>query len=56
VAGDGGAADRQRVGQLADRAVAVLEQLDDGAAMGVAERVEGVAGEGLERDCLTVAE
>jgi hypothetical protein len=46
-----GAADRERVGQLAHRAVAALEQLDDRAAVGVAERVEGVAGECLERDC-----
>ena len=51
MARDRGAADGQRVGQLADRAVAVLEQLDDRAAVGIAERVERVAGESLEGDC-----
>jgi hypothetical protein len=50
VARDGGAADRQRVGELADRAVTLLEQLDDRAAVGVAERVERIAGKCLERD------
>jgi hypothetical protein len=47
---DGGAADRQRVGQLLDRAVAAREELDDRAAVRVAERVEGVSGDGVEGD------
>ena len=48
---DGGAADRQRVGELLDRPVAAAgEQLDDRAAVGVAERAERVSGEGVEAD------
>jgi hypothetical protein len=50
VARDGRPADRQRVGELLDRAVAAREQLDDRPAVRVAERVEGVSGEGTERD------
>jgi hypothetical protein len=51
VPGDRRAADRQRVGELLDGAVAaVREQLDDRAAMRVAERVERVSGEGVESD------
>jgi hypothetical protein len=52
----GGAADRELVGQLADGAVALSEQLDDGPAMRVAQGVEGVSGKGFERDGAMVAE
>jgi hypothetical protein len=41
----GGAADRERVGELAHGAIAGAEQLDDRPPVGVAERVEGVAGQ-----------
>jgi hypothetical protein len=44
------AADRQLVGELLDGAVAAREQLDDRPAVRVAERVEGVSGDGAERD------
>ena len=54
VARDGRAADRQRVGELADRAVALAQQLDDRPPVRVAERVERVA-EQVQRDCRTVA-
>jgi hypothetical protein len=51
VSRDGRAADRQGVGELLDRAVAAAgEQLDDRAAMGVAERVERVSGQRVEAD------
>ena len=40
---DGRAADRQLVGELADRAVAAAELLDDRPPVGVAQRVERVA-------------
>lgn len=50
MARDGRPADRQRVGDLLDGAVAGREQLDDRAAVRVAERVERVAGEGVEGD------
>jgi hypothetical protein len=50
MAGDRGAADRQRVGDLPDRSVAGGEQLDDRAAVRVAERVERVTGKRVERD------
>ena len=45
------AADWQGVGQLLHGAVAGREQLDDRAAVRVAERVERVAGERIEADC-----
>ena len=44
VARDRGAADRQRVGDLADRPAAGAEQLDDGPPVGVAQRLERVTG------------
>lgn len=50
MARDRGAADRQCVGELLDRAVTGAQQLEDRAPLGVAERVEGVAVEGLESD------
>jgi hypothetical protein len=53
---DGGPADRQLVGQLAYGAVALPQQLDDRAAVGVAQCVEGVSGKGAERDDAMVAE
>ena len=43
VARDRRSADRHRVGQLADRPVTGAEQPQDLAAVGVAERLEGVA-------------
>ena len=43
VARDGRARDRQRVGELLDRAVAGPEQFHDGSPVGVAERLERVA-------------
>ena len=48
-----GPADRERIGQLLDRAASIAEQLDDGASMRIAERVERIpqrASRGLVRD------
>jgi hypothetical protein len=56
MSGHGRAADRKLVGKLTHRAVAASEQLDDGAAMRIAERVERVSGQGVERDAKSVAE
>jgi len=42
---DGRPADRQRLGKLADGAVAGAEQLDDRAPIGIAEGLEGIARE-----------
>ena len=50
MARDRRSADRQRVGELLDRAVAGGEQLDDRPAVGIAERVERISGKGAERD------
>jgi hypothetical protein len=44
---DGGPADRQLLGELADRPVARAQQLDDRPAVRVPEGVEGVSGQGL---------
>src|SRR5207253_5749133 len=43
VPGDGRTADREGVSDLADRAAAIDQQLDDGSPVGVAESVEGIA-------------
>jgi hypothetical protein len=43
-------ADREGFGQLLDRPIALPQQLDDGPAIRVAERVERVIGQGIERD------
>jgi hypothetical protein len=42
VPGDGRAADRQRVGDLADRARTGAEQFDDGPPVRIAERLERI--------------
>ena len=55
VSRDGGAADRELVGELAYRAVAGAEQLDDRPPVRVTEGVEGIAGQRVQRDCSTVA-
>src|SRR2546422_590785 len=44
--GDRRPADGKRVGELAYGPAARPEQLDDGAPIGIAERVEGIAGQG----------
>src|SRR5688572_25423150 len=48
VPGDGRPADRQRVGDLPDRALPAAEQFDDRPALRVAERLERVGG-GIDR-------
>jgi hypothetical protein len=42
-------ADRQLLGQLADRPVARAQQLDDRPAVRVPKGVEGVSGQGMQR-------
>jgi hypothetical protein len=51
VSGDGGAADRELVGELTDRPIAGAEQLDDRPSVRVTEGVEGIARQGAQRDC-----
>ncbi len=51
----GRSADREAIGQLTHRPAAARELLHDRAAVGIAQRVEGIAGEGLQRDCIMVA-
>ena len=48
VAGYRRAADRQLVGELPNGPVADTQQLDDGPAIGVTERIERISAEGIE--------
>lgn len=43
---DRGAADRERIGDLLDRAGTLSQHFDDRTAVGIAEGVEGIAGAG----------